>query len=229
MRPIHIEVTHLRVGTIGQCNRVIACNDDLVRVEQIRVVRIIAYIYKIDVHLILGDFVINLTRSGIVRICPKACDLRHLIGCDGEFLWRPVNRVATEGNRSFRVQVETIIHDAVQLKIKVNLNRRCRKVDILASTGGVVHIVYRNLSIRSIGLNPAVTPSCLLHPSLLAIFNFVGMIHFPLILPFLQNLTRLFLVPAVRGAHHNVLITRHVQDRAFEGTITLKNILNRGH
>ena len=66
MRPIHIEVTHLRVGAIGQGDRVLACDNNLVRVKQIGVVVVVAHIYEVDVHLILGDFVVNLARSCIV-------------------------------------------------------------------------------------------------------------------------------------------------------------------
>ena len=64
--PIHVEVTHLRVRTVRQVFRILTRDDDLVGVEEIRALVVVANIYKVDEDLVLGDLVVNVTRQAVV-------------------------------------------------------------------------------------------------------------------------------------------------------------------
>ena len=53
--PVHVEVTHLRVRSVWQIFRILTRDDDLVGVEEIRALVVVANIYEIDEDLVLGD------------------------------------------------------------------------------------------------------------------------------------------------------------------------------
>ena len=60
MRPVHVQITHLCVGPIRQNDAVSGRDDDLIRIDQITVVVVIADIHKIDKDRVIVDFVHNI-------------------------------------------------------------------------------------------------------------------------------------------------------------------------